>query len=86
MLTRINRVAASVVVLVAFGIACAEEGGACVSDPVQTFGLRVYCQNDFDRSECSSWDRQEVNGARWTFYGGQTCGDRDLEEGSNPWP
>lgn len=65
-----------------------EDAGACVSSPVSfSFGLRVYCQNNFDRSECSERDAMQVNGAdEWVFYEGQTCASRDLEEGSNPWP
>jgi len=62
--------------------------GCCQSSPVEfSFGLRVYCQNDFDEEECADYDRQQVNGAeQWTFHEGQTCEDRDLVEGSNPWP
>jgi hypothetical protein len=91
MLTKRNPVAAAAFVfLVLTGYACNlfdDGSGACVSDPVEfSFGLRVYCYNDWDQDECSSNDRREVNGARWTFYKGQSCEDRDLEEGSNPWP
>lgn len=61
--------------------------GACVSDAVEySFGLRVYCYSDFDKKECDSHNRNQVNGADWSFHEGQTCGDRDLDEGSNPWP
>lgn len=63
------------------------ETGVCVSDAVDfTFGQRVYCYNDFDESECSDYDADEVNGAQWSFHSDQTCADRDLSEGSNPWP
>jgi len=27
-----------------------------------------------------------VNGADWTFYGGQTCDDRGYDTGSNVYP
>jgi hypothetical protein len=62
--------------------------GVCVSDPVSfSFGLRVYCYSNYNESECSDYDSQQVNGAaNWTFHSGQTCSDRDLTEGSNPWP
>ena len=61
--------------------------GACVSDAVEfSFGLRVYCYSDWDQDDCASYNRQQVNGAEWSFYEGQSCEDRDLEEGSNPWP
>ena len=66
--------------------ACARTG-ACVSSEVEyTYGFRVYCYNDWSRDECDDNDAQNVNGASWTFYAGQTCDDRDLVEGSNPWP
>lgn len=64
-----------------------DKTGVCVSDAVSyTYGLRVYCYSDFDKSECAEYDDSEVNGAAWFFHSGQTCADRDLEEGSNPWP
>ncbi|MEM1118547.1 MAG: hypothetical protein AAF845_13850 [Bacteroidota bacterium] len=64
-----------------------ESTGACVSDAVSfSFGLRVYCNNNFDESECRARSADQVNGASWTFHGGQTCADRDLTEGSNPFP
>lgn len=64
-----------------------ESSGVCVSEPVEfSFGLRVYCQNNFDKGECADWDDEQVNGASWSFHAGQTCADRGLEQGSNPWP
>ena len=61
--------------------------GACVSEPVEyTFGLRVYCYSEWDKTECTENDELNVNGASWTFYSGQSCEDRDLTDGSNPWP
>jgi len=62
--------------------------GVCVSDPVTfSFGDRVYCYSDYTQSECSDYDQEQINGAaNWTFHSGQTCADRDLVEGSNPWP
>ncbi len=68
--------------------ACGGGTGACVSDTVEfTFGLRVYCYSNFSKGECSDYDAQQINGAsNWFYHAGQTCGDRDLVEGSNPWP
>ncbi|NJD17675.1 MAG: hypothetical protein FIA95_00085 [Gemmatimonadetes bacterium] len=61
--------------------------GACVSDAVQyTYGLRVYCYSDWSKEDCSKNDDDNVNGASWTFHEGQSCADRDLTDGSNPWP
>ncbi|MCC6526799.1 MAG: hypothetical protein IT373_29390 [Polyangiaceae bacterium] len=81
--------AAAAVVAVALGAqlgACAGVG-ACVSGPVSySYGQRVYCYDDWDAAECDSNDDQHVNGASWSFYGGDTCWDRGLTSGSNPWP
>ncbi|MGQ9616681.1 MAG: hypothetical protein ACUVWJ_09835 [Spirochaetota bacterium] len=61
--------------------------GCCVSDAVSySYGDRVYCYDDWDKSDCEENDSEQVNGAGWTFYRGQTCEDRDLVGGSNPWP
>jgi hypothetical protein len=62
--------------------------GACVSDVVEfsQIGDRVYCYDSWDKSDCDANDADNVNGASWTFYEGQTCEDRGLTEGSNPWP
>ena len=66
--------------------ACAKTG-ACVSSAVEyTYGLRVYCYDDWSADECADNDAQNVNGASWTHYPGDTFADRGLEEGSNPWP
>ena len=61
--------------------------GCCVSDPVYySYGYRVYCYDDWDKSDCEENDSEQVNGASWTFYRGDTCEDRGLVEDSNPWP
>lgn len=61
--------------------------GTCVSDVVSySFGDQVYCYDGWDESECDAYDADNVNGASWTFHGGQTCADRGLSEGSNSWP
>ena len=61
--------------------------GACQSETVEySQGLRVYCYDGWTRSECEDNDKQQVNGASWFFYSGQSCSDRGLDEGSNPWP
>ena len=62
--------------------------GACVSDAVkfEYLGLRVYCYSYWDESDCTEHQQSQVNGANWTFYEGQTCSDRGLVDGSNPWP
>lgn len=68
-------------------LACGGGSGACVSDPVQySFGLRVYCYSNWSSADCSVNNNDQVNGANWAFYGGQTCEDRSLTDGSNPWP
>ena len=61
--------------------------GVCQSTPVEfSFGLVVYCQNDFSEDECAEWNTEGVNAADWVFHSGQTCQDRGLEQGSNDWP
>jgi len=64
-----------------------DKDGACVSGPVSySFGVRVYCYSGWAKNECQAYNRDEVNGASWSFHSGQSCGDRDLDDGSNPWP
>ncbi|MEL6345902.1 MAG: hypothetical protein AAFV53_22515 [Myxococcota bacterium] len=61
--------------------------GVCQSTAVEfEFGLRVYCYSDYDRAECDANQTDQVNGADWEFHSGQTCDERGLDEGSNPWP
>lgn len=61
--------------------------GACVSDVRDLYsGSVVYCYDDFSKDECEDYDAQELNTVGWTFYRGDTCDDRGLDEGSNPWP
>lgn len=61
--------------------------GVCVSEPVSfSFGLRVYCYDDFSEDECRAYTADNVNGAAWVFHSGQSCADRDLTSGSNAWP
>lgn len=83
-------VAASCILLVMAAGSCnlfGEKTGVCVSDAVTySYGQRVYCYSDFTEGECDEHDASEVNGASWSFHSGQTCADRDLDEGSNPWP
>ena len=77
----------ALVATAACGVVGLAGDGVCQSTPVEfSFGLVVYCQNDFSEDECSSYDNQGVNGAEWAFHSGQTCQERDLEEGSNDWP
>jgi hypothetical protein len=58
-----------------------------VSSAVEySYGLRVYCYSNWTSDDCDNNDAENVNGASWTFHGGQSCSDRDLTEGSNPWP
>jgi hypothetical protein len=67
--------------------ACGGGAGACVSEPVEySFGLRVYCYSDWTGADCEVNNQDNVNGASWAFYEGQTCEDRSLTDGSNPWP
>ncbi|MDH5548023.1 MAG: hypothetical protein OEZ43_20795 [Gammaproteobacteria bacterium] len=74
--------------LLFFSIMGCESGvGACQSEPVEySFGLRVYCYSGWDKAECEANNSQQVNGAKWYFHSGQSCEDRGLSEGSNPWP
>jgi len=67
---------------------CGDGVGACVSDPVQyqEIGQRVYCYDGWDSAECDVNQTEQVNGADWTFYGGQTCDDRGYDTGSNVYP
>jgi hypothetical protein len=66
---------------------CGDGVGACVSDPVDyQSGQRVYCYDGWDEADCDTNQAEQVNGADWTFYGGQECDDRDLTSGSNPYP
>lgn len=46
--------------------------GACVS----TGGSPEECKQDWDQADCDDFDANNVNGATWTFYPGQTCADR----------
>jgi len=58
-----------------------DELGACVSDFTD---LNIqYCYSDFDESECTAQNTQQVNGVNWFFHGGQSCADCGLVEGSN---
>ena len=64
-----------------------EKSGACVSSAVEfSFGARVYCYSGWDPAECRDFDSRQVNGASWSFHKGQSCADRDLEDGGNDWP
>ena len=84
---RSRLVAVALTLLALVGPACGGGVGACVSSAVQySFGLRVYCYSGWSGGECSVNDAEQVNGASWTFYSGQSCSDRDLVDGSNPWP
>ena len=66
---------------------CGGGSGACVSDPVQySFGLAVYCYGGWSSADCSVNNNNQVNGASWAFYSGQTCEDRNLTDGSNARP
>jgi hypothetical protein len=62
--------------------------GACVSDVVefQFISDKVYCYDDFSKDECEDYTAQQINGASWTYYRGDTCDDRGLTEGSNNAP
>ena len=59
-----------------------DETGACVSD-ISDLNIQ-YCYSDYDESECTARNTQQVNGVNWFFHGGQNCADRGLVEGSNP--
>lgn len=64
--------------------ACGDDSGACVSDPVTyNFGVRTYCYENWDESDCDRNADDQTNGADWTFYSGQSCADRGLHTGSN---
>ena len=53
--------------------------GACVSSPVSySYGAVTYCYDNWSSADCSNHDANQVNGASWTFYSGQTCADRGL--------
>lgn len=91
MLKKRNRtVAATLTLIVLAGPGCGLFGGglgACVSSPVSySFGQRVYCYSEWSSDDCAINDSEQVNGASWVFHSGQTCEDRDLVDGSNPWP
>ncbi len=83
-----STVLAALVLAVLTNVGCAEALGLCVSTPVEfTFGLRVYCHDDnWTEAECADYNAQGVNGASWVFHSSQTCEDRGLVEGSNPFP
>ncbi len=52
--------------------------GACVG----TGGVLLFteCKEDWDQSECDSWNDQGINGATWTFHKGQSCPDLGYTE------
>jgi hypothetical protein len=59
-------------------VSCGSGTGACVGSG----GLLASpeCKEDWDEAECEDWDAQEVNGASWTFHGGDTCDDLGYTE------
>jgi hypothetical protein len=59
-------------------IACGSGAGACVG----TGGLLAspVCKEDWDEAECDDWDAQEINGASWSFNGGDSCTDLGYTE------
>jgi hypothetical protein len=85
---KLRSVMAALVLAVLTSAGCGEDVGLCVSTPVEyTYGLRVYCYGDnWTQAECSDYNAQRVNGAEWFFHSNQTCADRGLVDGSNPWP
>lgn len=54
--------------------ACGGGTGACVGSGGSTL-LSPVCKEDWSRSECQEWDEQEINGANWSFYSGDSCED-----------
>lgn len=46
---------------------CVGVGGDILFSPV--------CKNDWTRGECQEWDDMQVNGAEWSYMGGETCED-----------
>lgn len=54
--------------------ACGGGGGACVGSGGGIL-LSPVCKQDWSRSECQEWDDEEINGADWNFYSGDSCED-----------
>ena len=62
---------------------CSSSGDTGVCTGYSSILERTYCYGNFTEDECGERDQQQVNGANWYFYEGQTCDDRGLNEGSN---
>ncbi len=77
---------ASLLGVLALGASCptSTKDGACISTVVQfnTFS-RVYCYEGWSKSDCTKNNTDQVNGAGWSFYAGDTCGKHGYQEGSN---
>ena len=61
--------------------ACGEgdDDGAC--DCFSETDHCRYCIDDMTSEECSDFDRRNVNGGGWSYYGGQTCEERGCASG-----
>lgn len=66
-----------VTALLALGLlllAGCESLGAC--EGYSSILNKTYCYDDYTEEECDDYDSQEVNGANWNFYPGETCAER----------
>lgn len=62
--------------MVLYGLAvtgCGGGTGACVGSGGALSSPE--CKPDWDESECDDWNSQQINGATWTFHGGDACED-----------
>ena len=73
--TRLILLTLATSLLLALGCDRGGGSGACQSTPRPSTGT-IFCQDNFDASECRDFDRQQVNSVSWFFHSGQTCDER----------
>ncbi len=71
----------SVLALVLLGLTGCGGTGVCLG--TDAIFDNTYCYSDFTRDECDDYAGEEVNGATWEFYPGDTCAELGYVEGSN---
>ncbi|MBI5508750.1 MAG: hypothetical protein HY903_08345 [Deltaproteobacteria bacterium] len=71
-----NRIKALVILVAAAAtvsvIGCGSTGACVGSGGVLS---SPECKEDWSEAECDDWGAQGVNGAAWTYHGGDSCSD-----------